>query len=126
MNRILLADSNSVLRSALALLLETRLDVQIVGQVSCMESLMCEAALTQPDIMIIGMELPGNPTQDRIAVLRYIAPRANILLSSARPEQASLTEGTAAFLCQADPPETILRTIRVLISSKLQEGECHV
>lgn len=57
MNRILLADSNPTLRSALALLLETRLDAQVVGQVSSMESLLCEAAATQPDIIIIGLGL---------------------------------------------------------------------
>ncbi len=125
MNRILLADSNPILRSALALLLETRLNAQIVGQVSSMEGLLCEAAATQPDLIIIGLTLPGEPAQERVAALRQQAPRANLLISSARPESASLTESTTAFLCQIDPPEAILRTIQALISSNRQEGEYH-
>jgi len=126
MNHILLADPNPTLRSALALLLETRLDAQIVGQVSSMESLLCEAAATQPDIIIVGLGLTGEPIQERIAALRQKAPRTSILLSSARPESASLTKGTAAFLCQTDPPETIIQTIQMLIRRNNPKEVCHV
>ncbi|HEY9076144.1 MAG TPA: response regulator [Anaerolineaceae bacterium] len=115
MNRILLADPNPTLRSALALLLETRLDAQVVGQVSSMESLLCEAAATQPDIIIVNLGLPGEPVQERIAALRQKAPHSSILMSSARPENASLTEGTVAFLCHADLTETILHTLQEII-----------
>jgi DNA-binding NarL/FixJ family response regulator len=112
MDRILLADSNPTLRSALALLLETRLDAQIVGQVSSVESLLCEAAATQPTLIIMDWELPGKPADGRIAALRQIAHRACIIASSVRPESASLAVDADAFLCKSDPPETILRTIQ--------------
>ncbi len=126
MNRILLADSNPTLRSALALLLETRLSAQIVGQVSSMESLLWEAAATQPDLIIVGLELPGKPARERMLALREKAPRACILLASTRLESANLTEGTDAFLCETDPPETILNTIQKIILRNNQEGERHV
>jgi DNA-binding NarL/FixJ family response regulator len=126
MNRILLADSNPTLRSALALLLETRLDAQVVGQVSSMESLLCEAAATQPDIIIIGLGLPGEPARERIAVLRTIAPRANILIASACPEKVTLSEGTDAFIFQTDLPETILQVIQSLNKRTGQKEVCHV
>ena len=126
MNRILLADPNPTLRSALALLLETRLDAQIVGQVSSMESLLCEAAATNPDTIIVGMELPGEPVRERISCLRQRAPRANILIASTDPEKVSLGNETIAFLCKSDPPEAILNTIQKLNREKGQEGVSHV
>ena len=126
MNRILLADPNPTLRSALALLLETRLDAQIVGQVSSMESLLCEASATQPDLIVVGMSLPGEPVEGRIAALRNKAPRASILMSSLRPESASLTEDTAAFLCHTDLPETILHTIQKHLAHHQNERFSHV
>lgn len=126
MNRILLADPNPTLRSALALLLETRLDVQIVGQVSSMGSLLCEAVVTQPDLIIIGMALPGEPTQNRLEVLRCLAPRSHLLLFGAYPERASLADGTTAFLCQADPPETILQTAQNLLANTPVREISHV
>lgn len=126
MNRILLADPNPTLRSALALLLETRLDAQIVGQVSSMESLLCEAAATQPDIIIVGLGLPGEPVEGRIAALRSKAPRASILMSSLRPENASPAEDTTAFLCQTDLPEAILQTIQKHLAHHQNERFSHV
>jgi DNA-binding NarL/FixJ family response regulator len=126
MNRILLADPNPTLRSALALLLETRLDAQIVGQVSSMESLLCEAVATHPDIIIIGLGLPGEPAHERIAALRKKAPRANVLVASAFLEEPSLSEGTDAFLCQTDLPETILQTIQTLNKRNEQKEVRHV
>ncbi|MEN4011720.1 MAG: hypothetical protein AB1453_05190 [Chloroflexota bacterium] len=126
MNRILLADPNPALRSALALLIETRLDAQIVGQVSSLESLLREAAATDPGVIIVSLNLLGEPTQERIAALRRQAPLASILISSARPESVSRTDGAAAFLCQADPPQTILDTLQTLFHRKSQERNNHV
>lgn len=125
MNRILLADSNPTLRSALALLLETRLDVQIIGQVSSMESLLSEAAATRPDIIIMAWELPGEPGLGRLEALRQKAPHAFIMVSSARPENARLAEGADAFLCKTDPPETILQAIQGIITRLAEENTGH-
>jgi DNA-binding NarL/FixJ family response regulator len=121
MSRILLADPNPILRSALALLLETRLDAQIVGQVSSMESLLCEAEATRPDLIIYDWQLPGEPTQYRIAALRQKAPRAQIIAASAWPEIASQAEGVDAFLCKSDPPEKILCAIKPMLFRSVQE-----
>lgn len=130
MTRILLADSNPILRSALALLLETRLDAQIVGQVSSMESLLCEAFATRPDIIIMDWGLPGEPASERIQALHQKAPRACILAASVRPETASLVEGADAFICKTDAPETILPVIQnpieTLNQRSAQEGVRHV
>jgi DNA-binding NarL/FixJ family response regulator len=111
MIRVLLAHPNPTLRSALALLLETRLDAQIFGQVSSIESLLCEAAATQPDLIIVALGLPGGLSKERTAALRKQVPRAVILATSTNPENAGLPELTDGFLCEGDPPETILRTI---------------
>ncbi len=112
MSRILLADGNPMLRSALALLLETRLHAQVVGQVNSMESLLIEAAATQPDIVILDWELPGETGFERIEALRLAAPRARILITSARHEAGSQIAGADGFICKFDPPEKMLEVIR--------------
>jgi DNA-binding NarL/FixJ family response regulator len=111
MHRILLADSNPTLRSALALLLETRLDALIVGQVSSMQSLLCEAAATHPDLIIMDWELPGEPLEKRIPALRLEARRARILAASTRLESAGLAAEADGFLYKFDPPELLLEII---------------
>jgi DNA-binding NarL/FixJ family response regulator len=112
MTRILLADDNKDSRSALALLLETRLGAIIVGEACTMESLLEQAATTQPDVVLLDWELPGKPDADRILVLRSVAPRARLIVISARPESASRASDADAFVNKIDPPEHILAVLR--------------
>jgi len=115
MNRIVLADSNPTLRSALALLLETRLDVQIIGQVSSMESLLSEI-VTCPDMIVMDWDLPGEPAEERVAALRQRASHVRILVISSGPENINLKGAADAFVCKTDSPETILQVIQAIIT----------
>jgi len=108
MARILLAADNQNLRSALALLLETRLGATIVGEACTMESLLSQAAIIQPDIVLLDWELPGKPEADRVVVVRSVAPNVRLIVISARPESAGLAAGADAFVNKTDPPERIL------------------
>jgi len=110
--RILLADDNRNARSALALLLETRLGASIVGEAATMETLLEQAALTHPDVVLLDWELPGKPETDRIVVLRSVAPEARVIVISARPEYASKAVDADAFINKVDPPEHILAVIK--------------
>ena len=112
MTRILLADDNKNLRSALALLLETRIAATIVGEASTMESLLEQAAITHPDIVILDWELPGKPEADRIVVVRSMTPGARIIVVSARPEAAAQAGEADAFVNKIDPPERILAVLK--------------
>jgi DNA-binding NarL/FixJ family response regulator len=112
MTRILLADDNQNLRSALALLLETRLGATIVGEASTMERLLEQAAITHPDVVLLDWELPGKPEADRIVVVRSVAPGVQVVVISARPESASLAVGADAFVNKIDPPEHILTVLK--------------
>ena len=109
--RILLADDNRNARSALALLLETRLGASIVGEVATMEALLEQAALNQPDVVLFDWELPGEPEADRIVVIRSVTPGAQVIVISARPETASLAEEADVCINKFDPPERILAVL---------------
>jgi len=110
--RILLADDNQASRSALALLLQTRLGASIVGEASTMEYLLEQAARTRPDVVLLDWELPGKPETDRIVVIRSVAPGAQVIVFSARPESASQAHEADAFINKIDPPEFILEVLK--------------
>jgi two-component system response regulator DesR len=112
MTRILLADDNKNLRSALALLLETRMAATIVGEAGTMETLLEQAAKTRPDVVILDWELPGKPEADRIVVVRSVAPGARVIVVSARPEAAAQAGEADAFVNKIDPPERILSVLK--------------
>jgi two-component system, NarL family, response regulator DesR len=112
MIRILLADDNKDSRSALALLLETRLGATIVGEASTMESLLEQAAVTRPEVVLLDWELPGKPEADRILVVRSVAPGARVIVISARPESASQVIDADAVVNKFDSPEHILSVLQ--------------
>jgi two-component system response regulator DesR len=112
MLRILLADDNEASRSALVLLLVTRLGAVIVGEASTMECLLEQAAATHPDVVLLDWELPGKPEADRIVVLRSVAPGVRVIVISARPEAALLASDADAFVNKINPPEFILAVLK--------------
>ncbi len=93
--RILLADDNSALRSALALLLETRLNANIVGESYSMENLLANLPVSRPDIVILDWELPGTPKDNRIDFLHKIYPDLKVVVIGSQPEIVQTIAGRA-------------------------------
>ncbi len=122
MKRILLADDNPGLRSALRLLLETRLEFELIVEARDMEHVLAQVEDSQPDCIILDWELPGRPTRERVSVLRTLVPHLKVIAFSARPEskQAALAEGAQAFISKNEPPLLILDKIQKICQ---QEGE---
>lgn len=116
MKRILLADDNPDLRSALALLVETRLHAEIICEVATMEALLAQTALFQPDIVILDWELPGQPKGERIGRVKRECPTVKVIVTSARPEAAAQAEeaGVDVFINRTDPPESIVEALRLV------------
>jgi two-component system, NarL family, invasion response regulator UvrY len=115
---ILLADDNLGLRSALCLLLQTRLDFQTINQAHDMEHVLAIVEDTTPDCVILDWELPGRPTRERVAVLRTLSPGLKVIALSARPEseQGALSAGADAFISKSNPPDQMLEIIQQVIA----------
>ena len=115
--RILLADDNPAIRSALTLLLETRLNVQIVGEADSMENLLPCVTRLQPDLVILDWELTGKPEKDRVAQLRAFSPTLKVVLTSSRPEIAQQAQAVQAdsYVCKSQPPEQVVHVIQTIM-----------
>src|SRR5512143_564904 len=112
--RILLADDNPGLRSALRLLLETRIHVELIVEARDMEHVLAQVEDSRPDVIILDWELPGRPTRERVSVLRTLVPHLKVIAFSARPEskEAALVEGAEVFISKNEPPVLILDKIQ--------------
>jgi len=122
MKRILLADDNPGLRAALRLLLETRLEFELIVEARDMEHVLAQVEDSRPDCVILDWELPGRPIHERVPVLRTLVPHLKVIAFSARPEskQTALEEGAEAFFSKNEPPIFILDMIQALCQ---QENE---
>ena len=114
--RILIADDNPDIRSALTLLLETRLNARIVGEADCMETLLAGVAQTHPDIVILDWELPGLPRKSRVAALRMLHPALKVVVTSSRPEIAQQAAAAHAdsYVSKSEPPEQVVQVIQAI------------
>jgi DNA-binding NarL/FixJ family response regulator len=114
MKKILLADDNTDLRSALRLMLETRLGFEVITEARDMEHVLAQVEDSRPDCIILDWELPGRPTRERVTVLRALVSGLKVIALSARPESKTEadSENVDAFLCKTEPPEQIMEVIR--------------
>jgi two-component system, NarL family, response regulator DesR len=104
------------LRSALALLLETRLNASIVGESYNMENLLNDLKRYRPDIVILDWELPGTPKNDRIAYLHKFYPALKVVIIGTQPEMAeqSLALHADAYISKSEPPEQMVEMLQTI------------
>lgn len=115
--RVLLADDQSTLRSAVRLLLEQEADVNIVAEVADVPALLTETAKKQPDLVLLDWELPGlqsnHAARAVLQALHTSCPNVHIIVLSGRPEagRPALAAGAGSFVSKADPPERLLAAL---------------
>jgi DNA-binding NarL/FixJ family response regulator len=111
--KILLADDQPQVRSALRLLLEQTAYAQVVGEAANASDLLDRFPTLALDTILIDWELPGLSPTDGLSTVRKAFPSARIVALSSRPEaqQAALHAGADAFVCKGDPPEVVLEAL---------------
>ena len=116
MPRILLADDSTEIRSALRLLLETRLDLEWINEARDMEHVLAQVEDSKPSCIILDWDLPGRPTRERISILKAMVPNLKIIVVNTRPDLQAhvLAEGVDAFICRTDPPSRLLEALQML------------
>ncbi|MGW8250845.1 MAG: response regulator [Anaerolineales bacterium] len=121
--RILIADDQREVRSALRLMLEQQSGDCMVTEVTDRESLLAEARRITPDIIILDAELHGfilkNDTMDvrsfqnAVSDLRSSCPEAKLVALTSRPDLRKMSENCRVdiLISKADPPETLIEVI---------------
>ncbi len=111
--RILLADDEAKVLSALRLLLEQQPDLAVAGEALNSANLLAQVAGGRPDLILLDWELPGMRPADLIYALHDLAPAVRVIALSGRPEArvAALRAGAAGFVSKGDPPDIVLAAV---------------
>ncbi len=113
--RVLLADDEPKVRSALRLILEQLKEIELVDEVIDAESLHARLRSTQPDLLLIDWELPGLKPGASFADLRSSYPLKVIVLSGRCPSpQAAQRSGADAFVSKCEPPDRLFATLHAM------------
>ena len=111
--RILVVDSQPRVRFALRVLLERQPGLEVAGEASDADGLLTQASEIQPDLVLLGWELPGLTACASLSSLRQICPDAFVVALSGRPEarEVALSAGADSFVSKSDPPDLLLAAI---------------
>jgi DNA-binding NarL/FixJ family response regulator len=118
--RVLVADDEYVVRSALRVLLDQEPGVDIVGEVTRAAELLAHVQGECPDLLLLDWELPGRRAasaggsrQGLLRALRLTCPQLKVIALSVRPDanRTALAAGADAFVSKGDAPEHLLTAL---------------
>ncbi len=116
--RVLLADDQTEVRSALRLLLE-QLELCIAGEVADRAMLPAAVEALEPDLVLLDWELGARRGEapagrEMIRELRARQPQVAIIALSSHPEvrAAALAAGADGFVSKGDAPDALLAALR--------------
>jgi DNA-binding NarL/FixJ family response regulator len=121
MMRVLLADDQSRVRTALRILLERQPTLNIVGEATDAQELLAQVQACCPDVVLLDWELPGWNGNGAVKKLQAAQPGLAIIALSGRPEarQVALAAGVDTFVSKIDPPEQLLAALQVASLGKV-------
>lgn len=114
--RILVADDQELIRSALTRLLDLEHDFTVVASVSRGDEVVPAAEATKPDVALLDIEMPGIDGLAAAAVLAHRLPtcRTLILTTFGRPGylRRAMESGASGFVVKDAPVEQLADAIR--------------
>ncbi|HXD80177.1 MAG TPA: response regulator transcription factor [Candidatus Acidoferrum sp.] len=116
MIRVLIAEDQAMIRGALAALLSTEADIEVVAQVERGDRVLSEALRTKPDVALLDIEMPGKDGITAAAELRAQLPSCRVLILTVfgRPGylRRAVDAGVSGFLLKDAPPDELASAIR--------------
>lgn len=116
MIRLLLADDQTLVRTALATMLDLEDDFEVVAQVGRGDEVVAAALRAKPDIALLDIEMPGMDGLAAAAALTHELPdcRMIMLTAFARPGylRRAMEAGASGFVVKDAPAEQLADAVR--------------
>lgn len=122
MVRILIADDQGMIRSALATLLGMEPDFEIVAQLDSGQAILAAARQARPDVALLDVEMPGGDGLTAAQALHAEFPECHILILTTfgRPGylRRAMDAGASGFVLKDGPVENLIRAIREVLDGR--------
>lgn len=116
--RILVADDHPIVRDGLVAILSTQSDLQVVAEAGSGPETLERAAQTNPDVVLLDLEMPE---MDGVAVLRRLReqqPGTRVIIFTAFDTDerilAAVQAGAQGYLLKGAPREEVFNAVRVV------------
>jgi len=111
--RVLIADDNKEIRSALTLVLNELWPHCEIGEAGHGVDVPAIVERSQPDLVLLDWDLDGGPAGHIVDHIKSHHPASAVVAMSSRPEgrEESLLAGATAFVGTNDPPERLFELL---------------
>ena len=124
MIRILLADDHALLRNGLRTILEANADLSVVAEAADGATAVRLAAQTQPDVVLMDVEMPGMDGIEATSQVIAAAPQTRVLMLTTFDLDdyvlRALRAGAIGFLLKATEPHELVRAVRACAAGEPQ------
>jgi len=116
--KVLIADDQALVRSGFRLILESRSDLEVVGEAADGEEAIREAERTRPDVVLMDVRMPGLDGVSATARLTAAPNPPKVVILTTydleEPLYAALRAGASGFLLKDVRPVDLAEAIRVV------------
>src|SRR5215813_5453428 len=120
--RVLIVDDHGIMRAGLRMLLESQSGIMVVGEASSCADALALATCTQPDVIVLDLDLGGENAIESIPTFLRTAPETRILvltgLRDPEVHRQAIRHGAMGLVFKEKAVETLLQAI-----AKLRAGE---
>lgn len=120
--RVMIAEDQLMMRSALAALLGLESDLDVVAEVGRGDEVVAAAVASRADVAVLDIEMPGGSGLDVIPALLTAMPGIAVLMVTTfgRPGhlRRALDAGARGFLVKDDPVEELAAAIRLVLAGE--------
>ncbi len=126
MIHILLADPDPATRKALTLLLQRKMDMNVIVEAGDVETLISILADQPPDLLLLDWRLYGSPAPDTCRLLQKAYPNLKIVLLSVNADdEAAAREVGADFIHKGASPGELIATLTPLLRKEIYDDPPH-
>lgn len=116
MIRILLADDHAVVRRGLEALIETEVDMEVVGMAADGAEAVAQAMALRPDVILLDMKMPRVDGVEAIRQIKEGMPDARVLVLTSFSDDetvfGAIRAGALGFLLKDSGPAELIQAIR--------------
>ncbi len=118
MIRVVLVDDHAVVRTGLAQLVAASGDMEVVGSASDGSEALAVVQDTEPDVVLMDLQMPGVDGVQATKALRAAGVRSEVLVLTSYSDSdrivAALDAGAVGYLLKDADPEDVLAGIRAV------------
>lgn len=122
--RLVIADDQPAVRSALRLLIDQEPNVEVLAETASATGLLRKVGALQFDILLLDWELPGLSPEQIVRLVHFEQPHVHIVAMSSRPEarEAALAAGVTTFLGKEYSARQTQDVLREIWKQAAEEG----